>query len=125
MSKELEALRSVVSEISIYKLHGIGNENWLGIQDVLKDISTIEKALTPPAAEEVCKALSEWLNKEVPDLWNYNVYYSDGGFQYYNGEGFEEYLVEYYEEDKTMTLSVFLPPHLVTLVGRFYEGVIK
>lgn len=40
-----EALRRVVSEIDKYKLYGIGDENWLGIQDVLKDISTIENAL--------------------------------------------------------------------------------
>jgi hypothetical protein len=46
MIKELEALKNVVNEISNYKLHGIGTENWLGIQDVLKDIDTIEEALT-------------------------------------------------------------------------------
>lgn len=45
MDKELKALKRIVSEISTYKLHGIGDENWLGIQDVLKDISIIEKEL--------------------------------------------------------------------------------
>lgn len=45
MSKELEALKRVVDEISNYKLHGIGEENWLGIQDVIKDIDIIEKGL--------------------------------------------------------------------------------
>lgn len=45
MSKELKALKRVVSEISIYKLQGIGDENWLGVQDVIKDISTIANAL--------------------------------------------------------------------------------
>ena len=52
MSKELEALRRVVSEIDKYKLYGIGDENWLGIQDVLKDISTIENALQQAQKQE-------------------------------------------------------------------------
>ena len=45
MSKELEALKNIANEISNYKLHGIGNENWLGIQDVMQDIDIIENAL--------------------------------------------------------------------------------
>lgn len=46
MSKELEALKNIVKEISLYKLHGLGDENWLGIQDVMRDIDVLEQALT-------------------------------------------------------------------------------
>lgn len=123
MNKELEALRNIVNEISNYKLHGIGVENWLGIQDVLKDIDILEKVLTPPTAKEVCKALSKWVKGNIPDIWNYKVYYDKGGFHYYNNCDFEEYLVEYEQIDKAITLSVFLPPRLVTLIGRFYQSL--
>ena len=43
--KPKEALKRIVNEINIYKLHGIGEENWLGVQDVIKDIGTLEQAL--------------------------------------------------------------------------------
>lgn len=78
-------------------------------------------ALTPPTKEEVCKALSKWVKGNIPDIWNYKVYYDREGFHYYNNCDFEEYLVEYEQIGKAITLSVFLPPHLITLIGRFYE----
>lgn len=90
--------------------------------DIEQELDTIAEALHVPSADDICEALSEWLNKEVPDLFNYKVYYDNGGFHYYNTEDFEDYLVEYYEVDETMTLSVFLPPSLVSLIARFYEG---
>jgi len=68
--------------------------------------------------EEVCKALSEWLEE--------TVYYEDKMFVSQNGK-------EKSGEDKMITQcfgygSVYLhmnelPPHLITLIGRFYEGV--
>ena len=45
MSKALEALKRIINEISNYKLHGIGDGNWLGIQDILKDVELVEQAL--------------------------------------------------------------------------------
>ena len=61
MSKELEALKRIVNEISNYKLHGLGDENWLGIQDVMQDIAVIEQAL-----EEL-----EELKGKVSNIKNY------------------------------------------------------
>jgi hypothetical protein len=123
MTKELEALKHIISEINNCKLHGIGDENWLGFQDVLKDIDILEKVLTPPTADEVCKALSKWVKENILDVWNCKVYYDNGGFHYYNNCDFEEYLVEYERIDKAISLSVFLPPHLVTMIGKFYDKV--
>ena len=125
MSKELEALKRITNEISNYKLHGIGDENWLGFQDVLSDVKLIEQALTPPTEQDVCKALSKWIKGNIPDIWNYKVYYDREGFHYYNNCDFEEYLVEYDRIDKAITLSVFLPPHLVEMIGKFYKGKVK
>ena len=119
LTKEQKALNGLANFIIMHGNNDDYDASAIEWHDILK------KTLTPPTANEVCEALSEWLNKEVPDLFNYKVYYDNGGFHYYNTEDFEDYLVEYYEVDGTMTLSVFLPPHLVTLIGRFYEGVGK
>ena len=79
MSKELEALKRIVNEISNYKLHGIGDENWLGIQDILKDIDIIEEALNElkdvkhnyNATEKMSNnifAYALWIQNEVDKL---------------------------------------------------------
>ena len=114
MSKELEAIE---------KIRTVLGEN-LGIW-ICEEYAILVQTLTPPTADEVCEALSEWLKKEVPDLFNYKVYYDNGGFHYYNNKDYEVYLVDYDEIFETMTLSVFLPSHLITLIGRFYEGEMK
>ena len=80
----------------------------------------IEKALTPPTADEVCKALSEYLQRKV------NIY-SDNTFYYTEqrqiGEC-DEIICGYGWENEhhTIAFEIDLPPHLITLIGRFYEG---
>jgi len=77
----------------------------------------IEKALTPPTAEEVCKALSEFVGREVS--------YTNKQFHYIiKNTQVLIYVTETYN-NKTFSLGVYLPPHLITLIGRFYEGEIK
>jgi len=109
-NKELEALNKI--------FNGMYNK-----LDFFKEFKTIEKALTPSTAYEVCKALGAWLNEAPVNLWNYKVYHDNDGFYYYNNEDYKIYLVKFEQIYKTITSSVFLPPHLITLVGRFYEGV--
>lgn len=104
----LKGIKQAIAE-HLHKQTGVSVEKHFEYLQNDTEISIIEQALTPPTADEVCKELSEWLNKEVPNLFNYKVYHDNGGFHYYNTEDFEDYLVEYYEVDKTMTLSVFLP----------------
>ncbi len=69
MSKELEALKRVVNEISNYKLHGIGDENWLGIQDILEDIELVEQALQQAQKQEklleLYKDLSNYVDEQT------------------------------------------------------------
>jgi len=70
MSKELEALKNIVKEISLYKLHGLGDENWLGIQDVMRDIDVLEQALTEleelkKRDTKILELLVELLNKQM------------------------------------------------------------
>ena len=119
MSKELEALKRIVNEISNYKLHGLGDENWLGIQDVLKDIDIIEQALTPPTQEEVCEELGEYYEKTV----YYTDFYIDKGFvlQWYKNKKSSRDMKLVLGKKYRLVFYRELPPHLITMIGRFYE----
>lgn len=76
---------------------------------------TIKKVLTPPTADEVCIALNERYNNSV--------------FQYLKDNksfvfGYMLRPVCRLKEDKTIDWATNdLPPHLITLIGRFYEGL--
>ena len=105
MSKVLEALKYIKSIAKKDIVHGDWSE------DV--SIKIIEQVLTPPTADEVCKALS--------DYFGFDYYYQDGYFYKSNGikyiyplkvSGFTE--IQLYDGH--------LPPHLITLIGRFYEA---
>jgi len=115
LSKELEALKRLVSEVNNYKLSGSGDNNWLGFQDVLKDVNTIEKVLTPPTEEEVCDALSEYFGNDMKHceevIFRQNkfiIVFESGGYS--NVIDFTRQLLEE-------------APHLITMIGRFYEGL--
>ena len=83
------------------------------------------QALTPPTSDEVCKALSEELDLTI--LFNENDFY-------YYDEDYDEdkirtpyYIIEIpMYKDKSLLYPLIhtpLPPHLITLIGRFYEGI--
>ena len=70
-----------------------------------------------PTADEVCEALSEFIGREVS--------YTNKQFHYIiKNTQVLIYVTETYN-NKTFSLGVYLPPHLITLIGRFYEGEIK
>jgi len=116
MSKELEALKNIVNEISNYKLHGLGDENWLGIQDIMQDMIVVEQALTPPTAEQLCEELSKHMNEPVwlderneiriSTQWLVRKIYYDG-------------------EYKGLSFLVVLPPRLIKRIAQFYENEVK
>lgn len=72
--------------------------------------------LTPPTEQEVCEALGEYLkepvwlddngNIRIATQWVVNKIYLKGKYAGLN-------------------IQVVLPPHLITLIGRFYEGKVK
>ena len=104
MSKELEALEVI--------------KEWSGVRDIdisdLEHYKYLEKALTPPTADEVCEALSEYYGKEV-------IY--EKQFKEFR-KGFR--VVAYPRENIYNEYDLLgIPPHLITLIGRFYEGEIK
>lgn len=85
----------------------------------------MEKALTHPTAEEVCKALSEYFKK--------TVYYTILDFDIDTG-----FVLQWYEKVRSVrditivsgtgNRLIFyreLPPDLVELVAKYYKGEIK
>lgn len=108
MSKELEAFDRVWEDCSKIDLDYVSKHN------LMDDLREIKKALTPPTSDEVCEALSDYYGIEV-------VY--DKQFKEFR-KGFR--VVAYPRENIYNEFDLLgIPPHLITLVGRFYEGEIK
>ena len=95
--KELEALEWLYN-----------NKTWLNNNKVPEVVyETLKKALTPPTQEEVCAKLSEYLGEEVIYVANEFVY-----MKRITTFGIYGYKI-----------NIYLPPHLITLIGKFYEGL--
>jgi len=107
---ELERLKKFKETFDNYELvkkqDFIAYENWIECEAELKK---------SPTAEEVCKTLSEFVGREVS--------YTNKQFHYIiKNTQVLIYVTETYDNN-TFSLGVYLPPHLITLIGRFYEGV--
>ena len=82
------------------------------LRPFIEELETLKK---PPTVEEVCKALSEHLAIDV----------SYGAKQfYYTIENTEciMFVTETYG-DGLWSINEYLPSHLITLIGRFYESL--
>lgn len=105
MSKELEAIK-------ILKANAILFDDGTDFgASMLEAINDLDIYLTPPTEEEVCKALSEYIGDKV--------IYIDDTFQ------FGSIVIVTLYNDNTIGFNISLPPHLITLIGRFYEGESK
>lgn len=106
MSKELEALKEIYN--GMYNKQGFINE-----------FKTIEQALTPPTQEEVCEAIMKHYRGKV-------VFYNEMArtFNEVHITRNEE-TVSFYANGEVGINYNGLPPHLITLIGRFYEGMEK
>jgi len=123
MNKELEVLiknsKNIVDkyeEWAIGEIKKFADKNEWSLK-LMSDF--IEKAITPPTSEEVCKALSEWFRKSVI----YNSKLSEFSFDEPKKRGYIYYIA--CKSGRNIRFNYELPPHLITLIGRFYEGVIK
>ena len=116
MSKELEALKGIKQAIAkhLHKQTGVSVEKHFEYLQNDTEISIIEQAITPPTADEVCKALSEYFGEEVIFLVNDKEFVIKCNIGY-------KYIVE--TDDVLYYIKVGLPLYLITLIGRFYEGV--
>jgi len=76
-------------------------------------LAIIDEALIPPTQEKVCKAIQRYYGGEVV--------YEKNGFVLLGYE--KPYLLAKLVEDEIKFHSKYnLPPHLITLIGRFYES---
>ena len=88
---------------------------------------TLEKALTPPTSEEVCKEIEKWLESQKITVTARakRVVYS-GQSQIFQTDGFEPVGLCGGRDGRVAFLDrLVLSPHLLTLIGRFYESEAK
>lgn len=113
MSKELEALKRLWEETK-------ENTNTSPFSN-RSDYDKIREALTPPTEEEVCEALNEHFKY---DKVGYNKY--ERVFIFVEGDRKDGYITRCNKYHDTYGIVGYaLPPHLITLIGRFYQSLDK
>ena len=97
----------------------------LAPQRLIDDLETIERLLTPPTSEEVCKALSEHDEIDVKhergenlDVFYYGIIKHD-----MNHKEYIQKRIICIGDNSEINLNASLPPHLIELIGRFYGGL--
>ena len=105
MSKKLEAFSRVWEDCSKLDLDYVSKHN------LMDDLREIKQALTPPTAEEVCEALENYSGRLTSYKEKHNTFFDDVGYICFSIKK-----LIYLRRNA-------LPPHLITLVGKFYEGV--
>jgi hypothetical protein len=113
MNKELEALNLLSMEID--KIPHYDER----VERFIQAISIIKQALTPPTAEEVCEALNDFIYSLDYD-GNPKFMYSVGTKSFICTNGWGIYCDIYGKIDVDF---IPLPPHIITLLGRFYENI--
>ena len=81
-----------------------------------KDIDLVRKALSPPSEEEVCNELSEFLQGTNINA-SVEVTFENNNFMY-----FHTIVVQDIGGHLRFDFPVALPPRLISLICRFYEG---
>jgi hypothetical protein len=76
----------------------------LCLEEEAEIYNTIKQSLTPPTEQEVCRKLSEYYGTEV--------YYSKNKFIIKKSSRLTDYVI---------INSLINKPHLITLIGQFYE----
>jgi len=89
-------------------------------EGISNEVDIVLEALAPPTEEEVCEALGEYYGKKV-------IYVERTLYAYvrFHIEGKKVHQpISRLEEGKINIIRIYepLPPHLITLIGRFYEG---
>lgn len=82
---------------------------------IVQTLTELEALKRYPTADEVCEALSEY---HLFDM----VEYDKKTQTFYSGDNICYMGIDY--QDKPIIIFDYeLPPHLITLIGRFYEGL--
>ena len=108
------------SSLELLEIVMYGNEHQRAIGEVDQAYEDLKQALTPPTEQEVCEALGEFLNKKV--------YYEESPYIVFSlglPVTSDNYIIER-QDNGTIVFNLdileYYPPHLITLIGRFYEG---
>jgi hypothetical protein len=126
--EHLEALKDIV--VAKQNEEDIRLEQTFQYGIIKRELYEYDKLKTPPTEQEVCEALGKWFKKEVKFNQNEKMfYYIAQDYIADCGEiiNYDEIICSYgwgcnYD---TLSLATDLPPHLITLIGRFYEGKVK
>ena len=122
MNKQLKVLRNAFEKGYEIKLV---DDTWYYVKEnKIKGIvmvESIKQALTPPTADEICKALSDYSKQFVENhkptvvyKWNLFILYKDGEMSRILVKTIDGEIIE---------TNVYLPPHLITMIGRFYSSL--
>ena len=124
MNKELnEKIFKVGNDLYIKSVDNkITKKDCMDVETKLGKLADeVKQVLTPPTPDEVCKALSEYVNQYAKD-YTPTVRYEGNLFVLYKNGEISKILVKTINGEVIST-NVFLPPHLITMIGMFYEGV--
>ena len=124
MSKELEALNKIKHASLTVEKHDATSGSITIIPIVnTEEYETIKSYLTPPTADEVCEALSECEDLDKHSFITYIP--EDKSFtlfkQFRADDCYETDLVRY--EQGTIYIANYYSPSIITLIGRFYDGL--
>lgn len=125
-----EALEKISTKQVAIELFNIVSNGKYDMNDLVSYFDRIDKALTElealkryPTADEVCKTLSDFYKEKVSysnERHNHMFYLDESklGVLRFMNNGVYFIQSDYHKTN-------LLPPHLITLIGRFYEGLEK
>lgn len=122
MSKELEALERILDgTVSVFNL-----DDYYIVSEFVdeEDLDIIKQALTPPTADEVCKALSEWVDENDNITYPNEIYYDENRKTFYTYNYLDEW-TPIVENGKLLYVMIDLPINIHKMVISFYEGETK
>ena len=89
------------------------------LNEIIEALTELEALKRYPTSEEVCEALKDFFKNSKYHNYIDTVYYSEKGKYFYTED-----------ENRNLVEMIFdnyyiheISPHLVTLIGRFYEGL--
>lgn len=124
MSKEIITYVNDLLEKCIFDARGrsiVNNEEQILLVDKAKQII---KALTPPTAEEVCEALSEYLKEEV-FYEEYEFYIRCNEYDEFENHSKITHFYNWKPSIMIMLIEEELPPTLAKMVCWFYESEVN
>ena len=90
-------------------------ENDTDIENVGKALNELEELKRYPTSDEVCEAFKTYYKYGHGEGIKYDEL--SGEFRFFNNTVVADYSVFGYR------VLIYLPPHFITLIGRFYEGL--